>query len=92
MTADQQYLQTSYDGDPLMFAPFVGCLHWALADKKIVDRYREETGDNYSPASSLEARVIDEATGADMAFLQRFSDWFEKNILGTPEQVFGEGA
>ena len=85
-------LKTSYDDDPLMYASFVGCLHWALGDKKTVDRYREETGDNFSPASSPEARMIDQATAADIAFLQRFSDWFEKNIFGTPNQVFGERA
>ncbi|MGO1163509.1 hypothetical protein ACTOV4_16375 [Brucella sp. C7-11G] len=89
---NDQTLKTSYDHDPIMYASFVGCLHWALGDKKIVDRYREETGDNFSPASSPEARMIDQVTGADIAFLQRFSDWVEKNIFGSPDQVFGEDA
>lgn len=85
-------LKTSYDDDPIMYAAFVGCLHWALGEKIIVERYREETGDNFAPARSPEARMIDQATGADIAFLQSFSDWVEKNVFGSPEQVFGEGA
>jgi len=36
--------------------------------------------------------MIDQATGADIAFLQRFSDWVEENLFGSPDQIFSEDA
>ncbi|MDH0125781.1 hypothetical protein N7376_17400 [Brucella intermedia GD04153] len=88
----EQTLKTSYDDDPIMFGFFMGCVRWALVEKRVMDEHRKQTGDKFSPASTAEARMIDHATGADIAFLQRFSDWVEENLFGSPDQIFGDDA
>ncbi|WP_273727493.1 hypothetical protein [Brucella gallinifaecis] len=90
--SDQPRLKTSYDDDPLMYGFFIGCLRWALGHEEVLQRYRSETGNRYRVGKNALERMIDEATGADLAFLQSFSDWVEVNLFGTPEQVYGEGA
>jgi hypothetical protein len=92
MMTDPQHLKTSYDDDPIMFGFFMGCVRWALGEKRVMAEYRKQTGDAFSPATTAEARMIDQATGADIAFLQRFSDWVEENLFGTPDQIFSEDA
>lgn len=82
-------LKTSWDNDPLMYPAFIGCLHWALGEDEIMERYREETGDRFTIGRSGIEQMIDGATGADIAFFQRFSDWVEREIFGTPDMVHG---
>jgi len=87
--SEQQFLKTSYDNDPLMYGAFVGCVRWALGEPEIMARYREESRDNFEIGVTGLERMVDAATGADLAFFQRFSDWVEVNLFGTPEQVYG---
>jgi hypothetical protein len=72
-----------------MYGAFVGCVSWALGNPEIMAWFREETGDRFQPAKNAIEQMIDKATGNDLAFLQRFSDWVEVNLFGTPAQVFG---
>lgn len=81
-------LKTSWD-DHYMLSAYLGSLRWALGEKPVVERYRAETGDRFVPASTPEGRMIDSATGADIGFLQRFSDWHEANVFGRREDVVG---
>lgn len=85
---EQQYLKTSYDDNPIMYGAFVGCVSWAIGNPEIMAWYREETGDRFQPPKNAIEESIDKATGNDLAFLQRFSDWVEVNLFGTPAQVF----
>ncbi|WP_273794171.1 hypothetical protein [Brucella intermedia] len=87
--SEQQYLKTSYDDNPIMNGAFVGCVIWALGNPEIMAWYRGETGDQCQPPKNAIEASIDKATGNDLAFLQRFSDWAEVNLFGTPAQVFG---
>ena len=79
-------LKTSWD-DHYMYPAFIGCVRWALGEPEIMDAYRRETGDNWMPPAILIDKLIDEAAGADFAFCQRFSDWVEENVFGTPQAL-----
>lgn len=82
-------LKTSYDNDPIMYGFSIGCVRWALGEEKVLEEYRNQTGDGFQPAKNPFEHMIDKATGNDLAFLQRFSDWVEVNLFGTPTQVYG---
>lgn len=81
-------LKTPWDGH-WMYAEYVAFFHHALGVGAYLSAYRAESGNNWEPAETPEARMIDKATGADLAFLQGFSDWIATNIFGTPDDVFG---
>jgi hypothetical protein len=83
-----QYIKTSYDNDPLMYGAFVGCVRWALGNDDIMRLYRDDTGDGFQPAKNGIEKMIDLATGNELAFFQRFSDWVEREIFGSPDQVY----
>lgn len=87
-----QFLKTSYDDDPLMYGFFIGCVRWALGEDAVLQRYREETGDRFQFAKNGIEKMIDQATGNDLAFFQRFADWVEVNLFGTPADVYGDNA
>ncbi len=82
-------LKTSWDGH-FMLPDFMGCLHWALGDEKTLSAYRKATGDKWTPPKNPAEKMIDQATGADTAFLQRFSYWVEENLFGRPEDSDAE--
>lgn len=84
-------LKTSWDGH-FMQGGFLSCLHWALGHEPTLAAYRAATGDNWRPPASPSERMIDQATGADLAFLQRFSDWVELNVFGRPQDMEGDAA
>jgi hypothetical protein len=79
-------LKTAWDGH-YMLPDFMGCVYWALGDAKTLGAYRKATGDNWTPPKTPAEKMIDQATGADTAFLQRFSDWVEQNLFGRPEDL-----
>lgn len=83
-------LKTSYDNDPIMYGFFVGCVHWALGNETVLDEYRRQTGDGFQAPQNPFDQMIDKATGNDLAFIQRFSDWVELNLFGTPDDVYGK--
>lgn len=65
-----------------LIGAWIGCLSWALGEPKVVDAFRADTGINYSPPRSGIDRMIDEATGADKAFIMAFLKWFNANVWG----------
>ena len=68
--------------DVLMQQTWMDCLHWALGEPEIVARFKEETGRNWSPATTPAEKLIDEATGAGRAFVEAFVPWFNANVWG----------
>jgi len=66
----------------LMLAAWIGCVHYALGEPAIVAQYRLATGSNWLPPSSPIERMIDEATGAEGAFLVEFIKFVNKEIWG----------
>ncbi|NBB07873.1 hypothetical protein [Pseudomonas monteilii] len=81
-------LKTPWDGH-WMYGDYIGFLHHALGQKFYVDAYRKASGNKWTPAGTVAEQMVDQATGADLAFLQGFSDWIATNIFGTPDDVFG---
>lgn len=70
------------DLDPFLENVWLGCIHWALGDKATVEAFREATGNRWQPGTSPLDRAIDEATGADVAFLKAFVAWANENVWG----------
>lgn len=79
-------LKTSWDGH-YMYPAFVGFVSFALQEPEILAQYRAETGDQYREPVSMLDKAIDEASGADLAFLQRFSGFCESRHFGTPDDL-----
>lgn len=61
------------------------CLHWAIGEPEILKAFREETGNNWQPGTTPIEMMIDEAIGADRAFIEAFLSWFNENIWGGAE-------
>jgi hypothetical protein len=87
MSGDSK-LKTSWD-DHYMFPAYVGFLSFALGNGDILAQYRAETGDNWTPAKTPIEQMVDEATGAELRFLQSFSDFCERAHFGTPADIDG---
>jgi hypothetical protein len=85
------FIKTPWD-DHWMYADYIGFFHHALGEKELLDEYRKVSGNSWTPAATTEGRMIDKATGADVAFLQGYSDWLVANVFGSPKDVFGEDA
>ena len=68
--------------DPLLHPAWMGCLHWAIGNEKVLAWFKSETGSQYLPPRSAIERMIDEATGADTAFILKFAAWMTENIWG----------
>ena len=74
--------------NPLMQIAWVDCLHWAIGEPAIFERFAKDTG--LRVAKSAIERAIDKATGADVGVVKRFVEWFNANVWGgepdnTPE-------
>lgn len=68
---------------PDYMAPaWAGCLHWAIGCDEIREAFFEQTGCRWSPPRNGLDRMIDEATGADRAFIEKFVGWFNENVWG----------
>jgi hypothetical protein len=61
-----------------------GGLSWAIGSPEVMERFRSDTGSKWSPPRSVLGKMIDEATGADVAFIRQFAGWFNENIWGDP--------
>lgn len=79
-------LRTSWR-DHIMEPAFLGFVYWALNDAEMLALYRQQTGDDWRPARTPFEKLIDEATRADLHFLQSFSDWCEREHFGTPADL-----
>lgn len=79
--------------DPLMIAPWLGCLEWAMSRTDFLEAFHEDTGNQWkrTPAKSPLERMIDEATGANLAYLRAFIQWHNENLWGDLDLVAGEG-
>jgi hypothetical protein len=69
--------------DELMIPAWLGCLHWSLGQREILDRYYSETGTApLVPAKTPLDMLIDEATGVTGAYLVGFAAWMNREIWG----------
>jgi hypothetical protein len=92
ISTDSVKLRTAWD-DHYMYPAYLGFLSFALGNVDILAQYRAETGDKWQPGKTSLERMIDEATGAELRFLQSFSDFCERAHFGTPANLnSGEAA
>lgn len=85
MVSKPATLKSAWDGDPLMYPAFIGFVSFALGSDDMLAQYRAETGDTWKIGATSFDRLIDHATGADFAFLQRFVTWCEDGPFGKPD-------
>lgn len=77
--------------DPLMHGAWVGGLHHALGNPEILAAFRAETGNRWTPGRTPIETMIDEATGADRAFIMAFARWFNEHAWGEVDGRAGNG-
>ena len=66
-----------------MTPAWLGCISWALGEKEIIAAYREDTGDQFTVGRTPIERLVDKATGCDLAFLESFIRWANvQNVWG----------
>jgi hypothetical protein len=68
--------------DPLMVPAWTACLLWAVQHPEMLQEFRVATGMQWQPGRTGLERAIDEATGADDAFVEAFVRWFNANVWG----------
>ncbi len=68
--------------EPLMAQGYVDCLHWALGFDAILEQFRVDTGNKWTPGHTPLSRAINSATGDGLKFVQAFVPWFDANVWG----------
>ena len=68
--------------DPLMRLAWADCLRWAVSDPDVLAAFRAATGNQWTPGASPLDRMIDEASGAEAAFVRAFVVWHNETIWG----------
>jgi hypothetical protein len=58
----------------------------------MVEAFRADTGMQWTPGRTPLERLIDEATGADTAFLEAFAAWMNREIWGAVPTIPQEPA
>ncbi len=81
MAADLHALRPA-DTPAYMTDAWLGCVRWALGEPEIVEAFRGDTGMTWRPATTPIERSIDEATGADWAYLKAFIKWANVHVWG----------
>lgn len=84
MDSTEQFIETLRPADTpaYMTEAWLGCIYWAIGTADIVARFREDTGNRWEPARTPMERAIDEAAGADLAFVKAFVEWVNANLWG----------
>jgi hypothetical protein len=65
-----------------MAGAWASCLSWAIGKDEMRADFEKETGRHWSPPRSGLDRAIDEATGADRAYIEAFITWFNEHVWG----------
>lgn len=77
---------------PEYMAPaWLGAIHYALGQPEIVERFRQDTGNKWSPGKTAFDKAIDKATGADEAFFVEFIKWANVEVWGPLSKKEDEG-
>jgi hypothetical protein len=73
--------------EPYLIPAWFGCLAWALQEPDILTAFRADTGLTWTPGRTPLERMIDDATGADAAFIAAFAAWMNHNVWGEVEAI-----
>ena len=79
------------DTPSYMTDAWVGCLRWAVGQPEIVARFREETGNKWSPGRTAIERMVEDATNASHHFMVDFVRWVNVHVWG-PMEVIDESS
>jgi len=66
-----------------MIQAWVDCLRWAIGEPECLEAFKADTRSQWIPPRTALDRMIDEATGAQEAFIRQFVDWFNANVWGS---------
>jgi len=72
--------------DPVMQGAWAACLSYTVRRTDALQRFEKETGLKFRPATNGIERMIDQATGFEDDFLEKFIDWFNEKIWGSRAQ------
>jgi hypothetical protein len=70
------------DTPEYMTPAWLGCISFALGQPELLQAFRADTGNHWTPASTGIDRLIDQATGADWQFIEAFILWVNDNVWG----------
>jgi len=70
------------DTPEYMLPTWLGCISYAISQERILEQFRQETGNRWKPASTVFGRMIDEACGIDKDFICEFVLWVNVNLWG----------
>lgn len=73
------------DTPDYMAPAWASCLYWAIGDPAVLADFRAAIGNKWTPPATGIDRMIDEATGADRAFIEAFVAWFNDHVWGPIE-------
>lgn len=79
------------DTPDYMTGMWVACITWAIGVEEILDAFRSDTGNVWKPSNIPLERMIDQASGAEEAFIKQFVEWVNVKIWG-PIDGRGGGA
>lgn len=71
-----------------MAPAWASCVSWAIKQPEVMAAFRAETGNTWQPGRTPMERMVDEATGADAAFMEAFVRFVNERIWGPMD---GEG-
>lgn len=71
------------DTPDFMAQAWVDCLRWAASDADVLRQFETATGVYMRAARSALDQMIDEATGANRDYFEKFVVWFNEHIWGS---------
>jgi hypothetical protein len=78
---------------PSYMAPaWLGLIDFAIQEPAVVAEFRRQTGNNWKPSADPFVTMVDEATGADKAFIEQFIGWVNVNLWGPIDGPLDESA
>lgn len=76
------FLEPYLPAQAYLHPAWLSCLSWAMTEPEILAAFRQDTGHAWAPGRTPLDRMVDEATGADKAFLEAFAAWMNVHVWG----------
>lgn len=70
------------EDNPIMQGAWAACLSYTIRRTDAPAQFEAESGLKFTPAKNGIEKMIDDATGYEADFLEKFIDWFNVNIWG----------
>lgn len=82
LTEAGQCLAPYLPQERFLIPAWLGCFRWALQDPDILAAFQAATGMHWQPGRTPIARMIDDATGMEQAFMVAFAAWMNATLWG----------